>query len=59
MDSNIIPYLFLVTFLIALVFGVIQWNKAKKARREHHHSVGGKTEPEANRSSAGGAPPQR
>lgn len=36
---DIIPALFMVTFAIALVFGVWQYLKAKKARREHHRSA--------------------
>ncbi|MBC7940871.1 MAG: hypothetical protein H7Z19_14100 [Chitinophagaceae bacterium] len=38
-DSSIVPYLFLVTFLIAIVFGVIQYRKARKAKTEHHRSA--------------------
>lgn len=38
-NSSIVPFLFFITFLLALIFGVVQFFKAKKARREHHHSA--------------------
>ena len=37
--SSIIPYLFMLTFLIALVIGVWQYKRARKARLEHHRSA--------------------
>ncbi len=36
---DIVPTLFIVTFVIALVFGIWQYRKARKARREHHRSA--------------------
>lgn len=39
---DIIPALFLVTLLIALVGGLWQWARVRKARREHHRSAAGK-----------------
>lgn len=38
-DSYLIPALFLVTFLVAIAFGISQYNKARKAREEHHQSA--------------------
>lgn len=38
-DSYLIPALFIITFLLAIVVGVYQYNKAKKARAEHHQSA--------------------
>jgi cytochrome oxidase assembly protein ShyY1 len=38
-SSTIVPYLFAVTFLLAIVLGVWQYAKAGKARREHHRSA--------------------
>ncbi len=38
-DSSIIPYLFLVTLVIAMAIGVWQLFRARKARREGHRSV--------------------
>lgn len=38
-DSYLIPALFLITFAIAIAFGIYQYNKAKKARAEQHQSV--------------------
>lgn len=37
--SSIVPYLFLATFAIAIIFGLIQYRKASKAKREHHRSA--------------------
>ncbi len=37
--NTIIPWLFLATFVIVLVIGIIQYRKAKKARQEHHRSA--------------------
>ena len=31
--------LIVVTFGLAIAYGVYQWFRATKARREHHHSV--------------------
>jgi uncharacterized protein HemX len=42
MDSTITPYLFLVTFILALAFGVWQYRRARKARQEHHRSASAK-----------------
>ena len=38
-DSSIIPYLFLVTFVLALGFGMWQIRRARKARNEAHQSA--------------------
>lgn len=38
-DSSIIPYLFLVTFILALGIGIWQYLKVKKAKREHRQSA--------------------
>jgi len=38
-SSSIIPYLFLATFAMAIVWAVVQYFKAKKAKREHHRSA--------------------
>jgi Flp pilus assembly protein TadB len=37
--SDMVIYLIGATFALAIVFGLYQWQKAVKARREHHHSV--------------------
>jgi hypothetical protein len=47
MDSSIIPYLFLVTFIVALALGVQQYRKARKAKREHHQSASARANGEA------------
>lgn len=36
---DIVLPLFLVTFAFALAFGIWQYFKARKARREHHRSA--------------------
>jgi cytochrome oxidase assembly protein ShyY1 len=38
-DDSIIPVLFLATFVLALVIGVWQFRRARKARQEHHTSA--------------------
>jgi uncharacterized protein HemX len=38
-ESTLVYALIAVTFALAIVFGVVQWNKAKKARNNHEHSV--------------------
>jgi len=38
-NTSIIPYLFLVTFILAIGIGVWQYRRAVKARREHHQSA--------------------
>lgn len=38
-DSYLIPALFLFTFVVAIAFGISQYNKAKKARAQHHQSA--------------------
>ena len=38
-NSSIVPYLFSVTFLIALVVGVWQYFSVKRSQREHEHSA--------------------
>ncbi|WP_200231118.1 hypothetical protein [Rubrivivax gelatinosus] len=39
MDEGIIPALFVITLLIALAFGLYQYRKVTKARREGRRSV--------------------
>lgn len=39
MENTVIPYLFLITFVFALAFGVWQYWRARKARAEHHQSA--------------------
>lgn len=41
MDSydGIIPYLFAITFVIAIGIGLWQYRKVRKAQREHHRSA--------------------
>lgn len=46
MDASVVPYLFLVTFVIALGLGIMQYRKARKARAEHHRSVSAKEQGE-------------
>jgi len=38
-NSSIVPYLFLATFVIVIVYAVIQYRAAKKAQRGHHTSA--------------------
>jgi uncharacterized protein HemX len=38
-EDNLVLYLIVVTFALAIGYGVYQWMRAKKAKREHHHSV--------------------
>ncbi len=38
-EDNLVFYLILVTFALAIGYGVYQWLRANKAKREHHHSV--------------------
>jgi Flp pilus assembly protein TadB len=45
MTENMLVYaLIVVTFGLAIVFGVYQWSKAGKARRQHEHSVAERNE---------------
>ncbi len=39
-NSSIIPYLFGVTLVIALVAGIYQYFRAKEAKRTHERSAG-------------------
>ena len=43
-ESTLVFVLIIVTFAAAIAFGAYQWLRAKKARREHHHSVAEKKE---------------
>jgi hypothetical protein len=45
--SSLIPYLFAVTFAIAIAFGVWQYLRASKARREKHRSADAATHGDA------------
>lgn len=38
-DSYLIPALFMLTFVLAIVFAIFQFKKARKARAEHHQSA--------------------
>ena len=38
-EENLISALFFINFPLALVFGAIQYRKAKRAQREHHRSA--------------------
>ena len=38
-DNSIVPYLFMVTFLVAIGIGVWQYSRARKAKQEHHRSA--------------------
>lgn len=38
-EPGIVMYLVMVTFAIAIGFGLYQLYKVKKAKREHHHSA--------------------
>lgn len=55
--GTVVPYLFLATFIIALVFGIIQYRKARKAKSEHHRSASAEAnhEPPATGTRAGDA----
>jgi len=37
--DNLVLYLIIFTFGLAIALGAYQWFRASKARREHHHSV--------------------
>lgn len=39
MDNSIIPYLFMITFILVLGVGVWQIFKVRKARAEHQRSA--------------------
>ena len=43
-ESTLVFVLFIVTFAAAIAFGAWQYVRAKKARRDHHHSVAEKQE---------------
>ena len=45
--SSLIPYLFAVTFALAIAFGVWQYLRASKARREKHRSADAATHGDA------------
>jgi hypothetical protein len=38
-EDNLVLYLIVITFGLAIAFGAYQWTRANKAKREHHHSV--------------------
>jgi len=38
-NSSIIPYLFLVTFILAIGIGIWQYRRARVAKKEHHTSA--------------------
>jgi uncharacterized membrane protein YidH (DUF202 family) len=38
-EDNLVLYLIVFTFGVAIAFGAYQWFRARKAKREHHHSV--------------------
>ncbi|MCK7494871.1 MAG: hypothetical protein MZW92_29955 [Comamonadaceae bacterium] len=39
MDDSIVPWLFAMTLIVALAFGIYQFRKVTKARREGRRSV--------------------
>ncbi len=39
MNDSIIPWLFGVTFVAFLIWGVFQWKSARRARQRHQHSA--------------------
>ena len=46
-DNSIVPYLFMVTFLVAIGIGLWQYNRARKAKRVHHRSADAKVHGDA------------
>jgi ABC-type nickel/cobalt efflux system permease component RcnA len=38
-EDNLVLYLIVITFGLAIAFGAYTWFRARKAQREHHHSV--------------------
>jgi hypothetical protein len=38
-EDNLVLYLIVITFGLAIAFSVFQWVRARKAQREHHHSA--------------------
>jgi hypothetical protein len=57
-QDNLLLYLIVSTFGLALAYGMYQWFRARKARREHHHSAKQRQDAAAERGGATGAPPQ-
>lgn len=57
-NDDIIPYLFLVTFILAIAFGVWQYRRARKAKENHHTSADAKVHGDAP-SSVGSVAPGR
>ncbi len=43
-EDNLVLYLIVITFGLAIAFGVYQWMRASKAKKEHHHSVAERNE---------------
>jgi len=39
---TIVPYLFAITFVLAIAYAIWQYTRAKKAKREHHQSADAK-----------------
>jgi Flp pilus assembly protein TadB len=61
MNDSLIPYLFGVTFALAIVYAAYQWWRAKKARDEHHRSASARAngEPRKPSGQAPGDAPRR
>ncbi len=38
-QDSLVLFLIVITFGLAIAFGAYQWFRARKAQREHHHSV--------------------
>ncbi len=43
-QDNLVFFLIVTTFGLAIAFGAYQWFRARKAKREHHHSVAERNE---------------
>ncbi len=46
-NDSIIPYLFLVTLILAIAIGLWQFRRARKARENHHISADAKAHGDA------------
>lgn len=69
LDYSIVPYLFLVTFILAIGLGVYMFRRTRKAREQHQHSADARVHgdtaerpemrgPSAPRAGAGGPRPR-
>jgi hypothetical protein len=55
-SSSIIPYLFLVTFVLVIAAGVWQYFKARKAKDQHEQSADARVHGDAPGPSSGSTP---